>query len=98
VEPHDGSVGPIAEMANMQVLASTPACIFLEHRADDVPWRAEVAVGVVPEKHGYLPLPNTPGLGIDIDEAAIAEHPPYGVEEMQYHFRTPEEMALSRPR
>ncbi len=98
VAPHDGSVGPIAEMANMHVLASTSACIYLEHKADDVSWRHEVAVGAAREQDGYLPLPDAPGLGIDIDEDAIAEHPPYAVEEMRYTFRTPEQMAQSRPR
>ena len=82
----------------MQVLASTSACIYLEHKADDVPWRHEVAVGAARERDGYLPLPDTPGLGIDIDEDAVAEHPPYAVEEMRYTFRTPEQMAQSRPR
>jgi galactonate dehydratase len=87
VAPHDGSVGPIAEMANIHVLASSPNCIFLEHSANDVPWRSEVAIGVIPEKNGYLPLPTAPGLGIDIDEAAIAAHPIYEVGEMDYRLR-----------
>ncbi|MFO7916976.1 MAG: mandelate racemase/muconate lactonizing enzyme family protein [Anaerolineae bacterium] len=38
VAPHDGSVGPIAEMANIHVLACSPNTIYLEHKADDVPW------------------------------------------------------------
>jgi galactonate dehydratase len=98
VAPHDGSVGPIAEMANIHVLACSPNCIYLEHRADDVPWRSEVAIGVIPEDEGYLPVPTAPGLGIDLDEAAIAEHPVFAVEEMAYRFRTPEEMQLHRYR
>ena len=97
VAPHDGSAGPIAEMANIHVLAASPNCIYLEHMADDVPWRDEVAVGVVPEQEGYLPLPDLPGLGIDLDEGAIAEHPVYAVGEMEYRFRTPEEMQMHRP-
>ena len=88
VAPHDGSAGPIAEMANIHVLASSPNCIFLEHMADDVPWRSEVAKGVIPEQDGYIPVPNLPGLGIDIDEEAIAQHPVYEVAEMEYRFRT----------
>ena len=98
IAPHDGSAGPIAEMANIHVLASSPNCIFLEHRASDVPWRSEVAVGVIPEDNGYIPLPKLPGLGIDIDEEAIAEHPVYEVEEMEYRIDTPEEFNQHRPR
>jgi len=96
IAPHDGSVGPIAEMANIHVLACSPNCIYLEHKADDVPWRTEVAVGVIPEQEGYIPVPELPGLGIDLDEEAIAQHPVYAVEEMEYRFRTPEEIQLHR--
>jgi galactonate dehydratase len=92
VAPHDGSVGPVAEVANAHVLATTPNCIYLEHMADDVPWRFEVAVGALREAEGYLPVPTAPGLGIDLDEDAMAEHPAYAVEEMSYHTRTSEEM------
>jgi len=98
VAPHDGSVGPVAEMANIHVLTASPNCIFLEHLADDVPWRKEVAMGVIPEQDGYLPVPTAPGLGIDLDEAAMAEHPVCEVNEMEYHFRTPEEMQQHCPR
>jgi len=96
VAPHDGSAGPIAEMANLHILASSPNCIYLEHRASDVPWRTEVATGVIPDQDGYIATPNLPGLGIDLDEAACAAHPVYRVEEMDYHFRTAEEMAQHR--
>jgi len=92
VAPHDGSVGPVAEVANVHVLASAPNCVYLEHRADDVLWRSEVAVGALREEEGFLPVPTAPGLGIDLDEDTIAEHPAYAVEEMTYRFRTPEEM------
>jgi galactonate dehydratase len=60
VAPHDGSAGPIAEMANLHILASSPNCIYLEHRASDVPWRTEVATGVIPDQDGYIATPNLP--------------------------------------
>jgi galactonate dehydratase len=97
IAPHDGSVGPIAEMANIHVLACSPNCIYLEHKVGDVPWRTEVATGVIPEDNGYIPVPNLPGLGIDLSEEAIAAHPVYAVQELEYRFRTPEEMQLHRP-
>jgi galactonate dehydratase len=94
--PHDGSAGPIAEMANLHVLATTASCLYLEHMADDVPWRSEVARGVLAEDHGALPLPDRPGLGIDLDEEAIARHPVYAVQDLHYHFRKPEQIQASR--
>jgi galactonate dehydratase len=98
IAPHDGSAGPIAEMANIHVLASASNCIYLEHRADDVPWRLEVARGVIPDQDGHLAVPDLPGLGIDIDEEACAAHPVYAVEEVSYRFHTPDEMQQVRPR
>ena len=90
VAPHDGSAGPIAEMANLHVMATIPNCQFLEHSASDVPWRSEVAIGVIPDKDGYIELPEVPGLGIDINVDEIAKHPVKATEAYKYNFRTPE--------
>jgi galactonate dehydratase len=92
VAPHDGSVGPIVEMANVHVLASIPNCIFLEHKVTDVPWRLDVAPGAVPEEDGFIRVPDAPGLGVDIDEIVAAKHPIRDVESFTYKFRTPEEI------
>jgi len=92
VAPHDGSAGPIAEMANLHVMATIPNCQFLEHRASDVPWRSEVAIGVIPDKDGYIELPEVPGLGIDINVDEIAKHPIKATEAYKYNFRTPEQI------
>jgi galactonate dehydratase len=97
VAPHDGSAGPIAEMANVHFLASIPNCLFLEHLASDVAWRSEVAVGVVPDVEGHIAVPDRPGLGIDIDEEAIARHPVRDTAAFKYRHRTPEQMSMSRP-
>ena len=92
IAPHDGSVGPVIEMANIHLLAASPNAIYLEHKADDVPWRHEVASGIIPEEGGFFAVPEKPGLGIHLDEDAMAEHPAYAVDEMTYSFRTPEQM------
>jgi galactonate dehydratase len=76
VAPHDGSAGPIAEMANLHFLASIPNCLYLEHRATDVPWRTEVVTGAIPDRDGHIEVPNRPGLGIELNEAEIARHVP----------------------
>ena len=97
VAPHDGSAGPVAEMANLHVLATCPNALFLEHVADDVPWRSEVAPGVMPEDKGRIGLPTAPGLGIDLNEEAIAGHPAYAVEDMEYEPFAPEKLQQTRP-
>ena len=98
VAPHDGSAGPVAEMANIHVLASIPNYIFLEHRATDVSWRSEVALGVLPAEEGYIKVPSEPGLGIDLDEKAMAMHPVKDLGAYRYTHRTPEEIMVSRTR
>ena len=95
VAPHDGSVGPIIEMSNVHVMASIPNAYFLEHKADDVSWRYEVAPGAVQEVDGAIRVPDAPGLGLDIDEDAIAEHPIGAVEDFDYRFRSPEQIMTS---
>jgi galactonate dehydratase len=92
VAPHDGSAGPIAEMANLHLCASIPNLRFLEHRATDVPWRGAGAPGLIPDRDGDIALPDRPGLGIDVDEAECALHPPRRVEEYEYRLRGPAEI------
>jgi galactonate dehydratase len=41
----------------------------------DVPWRNALVRGWNPIRQGYFYLPDTPGLGLDIDESVIAAHP-----------------------
>jgi L-alanine-DL-glutamate epimerase-like enolase superfamily enzyme len=41
----------------------------------DVDWRNDLVGGWNPLRGGSVALPDRPGLGLDIDTAAIAEHP-----------------------
>jgi galactonate dehydratase len=41
----------------------------------DVPWRNQLVRGWNPVKNGEFALSDVPGLGLELDEAAIAEHP-----------------------
>ena len=97
VAPHDGSAGPIAEMANVHLMASIPNMRFLEHLATDVAWRGTVAPGMIPDKNGHIEVPDRPGLGIDIDEAECAKHPALPVEAFTYRLRTPDQIQQDRP-
>jgi galactonate dehydratase len=77
VAPHDGSNGPIAEAAAVHLLAAIPNCLILEHLADDVPWRYEIATEL-PVVDGCIEVPTKPGLGVELDEAVAAAHPSRG--------------------
>ena len=73
--PHDGSLGPVAEMAAVQLLATIPNCLMLEHLEDDVPQRYEVMTGGPEIRAGCIRVPDSPGFGIDIVEEAIRRYP-----------------------
>ncbi|NLX41981.1 MAG: mandelate racemase/muconate lactonizing enzyme family protein [Chloroflexi bacterium] len=94
--PHDGSAGPIAEMANLHVLATTPSTLFLEHRARDVFWRREVVQGVLLDRDGYITLGDKPGLGLKLDVEALAKYPPKPYGDFNYTYE--DEIAINRRR
>ncbi|MCX6045882.1 MAG: mandelate racemase/muconate lactonizing enzyme family protein [Chloroflexi bacterium] len=76
--PHDGSLGPVAEIAAVHLCATLPNFLILEHLADDVPQRYEVMQPQPTIIGGFMLVPNGPGLGIDIVEDAIANYPSTG--------------------
>jgi|HubBroStandDraft_6_1064221.scaffolds.fasta_scaffold30935_3 galactonate dehydratase len=76
VAPHC-SVGPVALCAAVHFGWATPNVSIQENFADfDVPWRKDFVRGWDLCKHGEFTRPTGPGLGIDLDPAAIAAHPP----------------------
>jgi galactonate dehydratase len=75
VAPHC-SVGPVALAAALHFDVSTPNFMIQEAFAEfDVPWRNHLVGGWNPIRHGEFILSDEPGLGLDLDEAAITEHP-----------------------
>jgi galactonate dehydratase len=75
ISPHS-SVGPVAYAAALHVAWSTPNMLMLESFGEfDVDWRDDLVAGWNPLVGGALALPEAPGLGIELDEAAIGAHP-----------------------
>jgi galactonate dehydratase len=75
IAPHC-SVGPVALAACLHVDASTPNFMIQEAFGEfDVPWRNSLVKGWNPIRNGDFFLSEQPGLGLDIDEEVIAEHP-----------------------
>lgn len=56
--------------------AAIPNFKVLEIDVDDVAWRDEIFTVVPVIKNGVMTLPSGPGWGINLNEAAIARHPP----------------------
>jgi galactonate dehydratase len=54
---------------------STPNFMIQENFGDfDVPWRSSLVHGWNPGRNGEFVLADTPGLGLELDEDAIAAH------------------------
>jgi galactonate dehydratase len=75
VAPHC-SIGPVALAACLHFDLSTPNFMIQEAFAEfDVPWRNSFVGGWNPIRNGEFTVTDEPGLGLEIDEAAIAAHP-----------------------
>lgn len=78
VAPHSGSLGPVAEYAALHLLAAIPNALILERIEDDWAERRNVIVPYPQQEGGFITVPDTPGLGCDIDEALVASYPTRG--------------------
>ena len=75
VAPHC-SIGPVALAACLHFDLSTPNFMIQEAFAEfDVPWRNSMVRGWNPVRDGEFVLSDEPGLGLDLDEGVLAEHP-----------------------
>ncbi len=74
VAPHN-PLGPIANAVALHFDLSTPNFLIQEDMLTDVPWRWEVVRHSLRSEGGYWMPTDTPGLGIEVDEAAAARHP-----------------------
>jgi galactonate dehydratase len=75
VAPHC-SIGPVALAAALHFDVSTPNFMIQEAFAEfDVPWRNSLVNGWDPVRGGELVLGDEPGLGVELNEEALARHP-----------------------
>ncbi|MDF0603795.1 mandelate racemase/muconate lactonizing enzyme family protein [Psychromarinibacter sp. C21-152] len=73
--PHSGSLGPVAEFAALHVLATIPNVLMLERVEFDWSGRYDVVTPVLKAEAGALPVPDAPGLGVELVEEEIAKYP-----------------------
>jgi galactonate dehydratase len=76
VAPHN-ACSPVGTMASLHVATCTPN-FKIQETFDDIvePWVRDAIIGRPVVKDGYFDLPDKPGLGVDLDEKIVAEHPP----------------------
>lgn len=72
--PHNPS-GPVANAATLQLAACTPNFTLLETMATDVPWRRDIVSEEPTIDRGRAEIPTSPGLGVELDTAALARFP-----------------------
>ena len=70
---------PICAMASVHCAAATENFLVLENHSVDTPWWDELVIGLPNPiiEDGYITVPETPGLGIELNETVIKErlHP-----------------------
>lgn len=67
---------PISFLANVHCAAATNNFVALEHHSVDVPWWEDLVTGIEKPivKSGFAKVPETPGLGVDLNEEVIKQH------------------------
>ena len=75
VSPHNFNSTTVGLAATLQVSAMIPNFLITEFFVNLEAWGREIAVTPFDVVDGYIDLPRGPGLGIDLDEAALARYP-----------------------
>jgi len=76
VLPHAVPSGPVAVAAHVQLGMCVPNWELQEHVPQERPRFTDLVDHVIEVRDGYLVAPERPGLGIELDDAGLARHPP----------------------
>ena len=71
VSPHNAR-GPVLLAAHVQLCAAIPNFLVLEYRMDE---RYDIASPIPMLMDGYVTVPDAPGIGLELDDEAVARHP-----------------------
>ena len=74
VSPHNYNSTTVGLAATAHLCATIPNFLITEYFVNFEPIGKEISTGTLVAENGYLTLPTAPGLGIDIDEAALARY------------------------
>ena len=75
VAPHNYNSTTVGLAATVQAAAGMPNFLITEYFLNFEPVGNEIAIEPFRVEGGYIALPTGPGLGIDLDEDALARHP-----------------------
>jgi L-alanine-DL-glutamate epimerase-like enolase superfamily enzyme len=67
---------PVGCMASVHLAATLRNFVVMENHAVDMPWWGDLVTGPAKPivQAGYIPVPDTPGLGVELNEAVVREH------------------------
>jgi galactonate dehydratase len=74
VVPHN-PLGPVSTAACIQLAACIPNFALQEYTGESEPPKSDLLKTPLKLERGYLVVPETPGLGIELNEAALTAHP-----------------------
>jgi galactonate dehydratase len=75
VSPHNYNSTTVGLAATLQVSAAIPNFLITEYFVNLEPFGQKVAAQPFEVVDSYIALPEAPGLGIELDEEALAQHP-----------------------
>ena len=75
VSPHNYNSTALGLAATIQVSATMPNFLITEYFVNLEDFGKDIAVNPFEVDNGYIELPQTPGLGIEIDESSLAKYP-----------------------
>jgi L-alanine-DL-glutamate epimerase-like enolase superfamily enzyme len=67
---------PIGQIAAVHLAATMPNFLVCEHHAVDIPWWDDLVTGLPKPMidKGYVPVPDAPGLGLELNDTVVKEH------------------------
>lgn len=75
VSPHNYNSTLVALASTVHASATMPNFIITEYFLPFVDFCDKISPNQLKPKNGYIELPTAPGLGVDVDEAALLQHP-----------------------
>ena len=75
VAPHGNNSTTVGLAASLQVAACIPNFLIMEYPVSWEPFANEIARNPLQVENGAIALPTAPGIGIDLNEEALARYP-----------------------
>jgi len=86
IVPHN-YMGPVSTAASIQLDACISNFVIQEYTGEDSPPKSEIVKKPLQLDHGYLIVPDQPGIGVELNEQAFSKYP-YKIEKLTTTIRS----------